>query len=370
MSSMIQRASEARGRRVSPPAPANRAAVAGIKAMALRAITSSGISNLFRPFTRSAAVVFMLHRFATPGQEASRHDLASTRRLLEYLRRERHQLVDLGTLLANMNGEGPPLRHAVAFTIDDGYRESATVAGPLFAEFDCPVTTFVATGFLDRELWFWWDQINYILTHTERRSVSLEVGDGAVFYDLDANRIVGRQAAGDDFTARCKALTALGRREAIRQLAEVAEVAIPEQAPADYAPMSWDELRASERSGMTFGPHTVTHPLLASLSDDEAEREINQSWVRLCAEAAHPVPVFAYPNGQPGDFGERDYRILAKSGLIGAVTARAGFVTRHRYRASNGAFSVPRFPLPDSLPNLVQQVDGLERFKFLLRGVR
>ena len=64
--------------------------------------------------------------------------------------------------MSALSGDGPPLNRAVAFTIDDGYVEQATVAAPVFAEFDCPVTTFVTSGFLDRALWFWWDQIEYV----------------------------------------------------------------------------------------------------------------------------------------------------------------------------------------------------------------
>ena len=33
---------------------------------------------------------------------------------------------------------------AVVFTMDDGYFDQATVGGAIFAEFDCPVTTFVS----------------------------------------------------------------------------------------------------------------------------------------------------------------------------------------------------------------------------------
>lgn len=39
----------------------------------------------------------------------------------------------------------------------------------MFAEFDCPFTTFLTTGFLDRTLWFWWDRIEYVFCHAVRR---------------------------------------------------------------------------------------------------------------------------------------------------------------------------------------------------------
>ena len=331
-------------------------------------ITASGVANVFRPLTRSTAVVFMMHRFRGPDHRAVCHEPATVRALLEYLRRAGHQLIDLPTLFASLRGEGPPLRHAVAFTIDDGYSEHASVAAPLFAEFDCPVTTFVTTGFLDGGLWFWWDQIQFVLTHSERRNVTLSLGDRQLRYDLANDRPDARQAAADDFTTRCKSLTEDARADAIARLATAAEVDIPARPTPAFAPMTWADVRRCERGGMSFGPHTVTHPFLGRVSDARARDEISKSWQRLQAETRSPVPVFAYPNGQPGDFGQREFRLLAESGLVGAVTGVEGFVTRERFQTTDGAYLIPRFPLPSSLPYLIQQVDGLERFKAILRG--
>src|SRR5688500_18006509 len=104
-----------------------------VKAAAVRIVTGSGAANLCRPLTRSAAVIFMLHRFDDPDRGVSGQNVASLRELLAHLRRERHQLVDLATLFASLSGDAPPHRHAVAFTIDDGYLDHATIAAPVFA---------------------------------------------------------------------------------------------------------------------------------------------------------------------------------------------------------------------------------------------
>jgi peptidoglycan/xylan/chitin deacetylase (PgdA/CDA1 family) len=339
-----------------------------VKAAALQIATASGIANFFRPLTKDVGVVFMLHRFAESCEGIAGHSPTSVRALLACLRRERHQLVDLTTLLAAFRGEIPPLRHAVAFTIDDGYHEHASVAAPLFADFDCPVTTFVTTGFLDGSIWFWWDQIEYVLTQTLAKAIEIEIQNHTVRYDLSGSGLAVRTKAAADVAARCKALTAQDRTETIARLARVAEVSIPPKPPSKYSPMTWSELRRAEQLGMTFGPHTVTHPFLSRLSDEQAREEIVGSWTRLRAEATRPVPVFAYPNGQRGDFGVREFRLLSEAGLTGAVTANVGFVLRELLRLPNGPFALPRISFPTSLPDLIQQVDGLERFKSWLRG--
>lgn len=337
------------------------------KSAALRFITQTGLASVFRPFARGAAVVFMLHRFTPPQAWAERNDPSIVRALLGYLRRERYALVDLATLFASLRGERAPLHNAIAFTVDDGYREHATVTGPVFAEFDCPATVFVTTGFLDGFVWFWWDQVEYVFANTARKSFSFEWANERPHYSCrdDSSTL----ASVHDFTARCKSLTPGEKLEAIRRLASVAEVALPARAPEGYEPMTWEQLRTAEESGMTFAPHTVTHPILARAEDTQAEQEIISSWQRLQQEARRPVPIFAYPNGRAGDFGAREFDVLRRAQLTGAVTSMPGFATAKQFSAPNGQFLVPRLPFPDSLPYLIQQVSGLERLKYMLRGV-
>ena len=83
--------------------------------------------------------------------------------------------------------EGEPFRHAVVFTIDDGYFDSARVAVPTFAKFDCPLTIFVVSGFLDRKLWFWWDRIQFMFQNTRRSELVVPCAGERIRYTLDSS---------------------------------------------------------------------------------------------------------------------------------------------------------------------------------------
>ena len=335
-----------------------------VRRATLGGLTRSGVSALCRPLTRDSAVIFMLHRLAEPDEGVTGFDPGILRSILDALRRAQYEFIDLRSALSRLRGQGRPLRKAVVFTIDDGYREHATVAAPVFAEFDCPVTTFVTTGFLDRLLWFWWDQIAYIFSTTHRRTLQVDLPGGRRLY---AREPAGWQHAQEDFIAACKALAEPTKHDAIRCLAAAAEVDLPEVAPFGCAPMTWDELRAAERLGMTFGPHTVTHPILARTTDDQSRWEIRASWDRLREEATAPVPLFAYPNGQPGDFSEREIRTVREIGLEGACTGFPAYATRRSVQHLDGVFRVPRFALPDDFAYVELLVSGLERLRQLIR---
>ena len=151
-------------------------------------------------------------------------------------------------------------------------------------------------------------------------------------------------------------------------IARLAGVELPVVPPPRFAPMSWDEARALEGAGVSFGPHTVTHPILSSAPDAQATLEITESWRRLAAEVAHPVPVFCYPNGRSSDFGSRETEVLRRLGLCGAVTGEPAPVDPAAFRRSAAArFAVPRYGFRDDLPFLLQSVCGLEALKARLR---
>lgn len=336
------------------------------KRLIVGALSGKGGAALLRPLMTGRATIFMLHRFNCPDEGVRGHDLSFVKAALEYLRKNNYELVSLRKLYDGLAHDTMPVRRAVAFTIDDGYFDHTFVAAPIFADFDCPATTFVSTGFLDRQLWFWWDQIEHIFETTRRSTISVILGPKNL--EFQVNEPSWRAKGKADFTNFCKTLKTEDRYGAIARLAIAAEIDIPKSPPARYAPMTWDALRAAENRGMEFGPHTVTHPILSQSSDEQSAREVTQSWDKLRHEAKTPVPVFCYPNGQFSDFGEREIRIVRCAGMRGAVSGEPGYFDRDQILSdSDEGFRVRRFPFPDNLTDLIQCVSGIERVKQLLR---
>ncbi len=338
-----------------------------LKRLVVGALANTGGTALSYGLMTGRATVFMLHRFDCPEAGVRGHDLRFVRSALEYLRRKKYELVSLRELYSRFASETQSVRGAVAFTIDDGYFDHAQVASPLFAEFDCPVTTFVTTGFLDKQLWFWWDQIEHIFESTKLPNVSLTIGSTNLRYVMAG---VDRRTQGKiEFTNFCKELKTEDRHVAIARLAGAAEVDIPQFPPERYAPMTWDALRAAEKRGMEFGPHTVTHPILAQSSDEQVAAEVAQSWEKLQREAQNPVPIFCYPNGQFSDFSGREIALVRQAGMLGAVSGEPGYFHRDSIQQDpDEAFRVRRFAFPDGMTDLTQYVSGIERAKQILRG--
>jgi peptidoglycan/xylan/chitin deacetylase (PgdA/CDA1 family) len=84
---------------------------------------------------------------------------------------------------------------------------------------------------------------------------------------------------------------------------------------ADELWMTWDMIREMRSNGMTFGGHTVTHPILANLSSQQQDWEIGECKRRLVEELGEPIEAFSYPVGGRASFNAFTRASLARHGF-------------------------------------------------------
>jgi peptidoglycan/xylan/chitin deacetylase (PgdA/CDA1 family) len=84
----------------------------------------------------------------------------------------------------------------------------------------------------------------------------------------------------------------------------------------------WDELRAQERAGLVhFEPHTMTHPVLTTISLEHAQSEIAESKQVVEEELGRPARIFCYPGGY---YSPREVDLVRECGYRAAVTCEFG----------------------------------------------
>lgn len=86
---------------------------------------------------------------------------------------------------------------------------------------------------------------------------------------------------------------------------------------AELESLTWDEVRLLAEKGWEIGSHTVTHPYLTRVPDDQLERELVDSKRRLEDELGRPCETLAYPSG------DHDARVIAAAGRAGYSFAAA-----------------------------------------------
>jgi peptidoglycan/xylan/chitin deacetylase (PgdA/CDA1 family) len=154
---------------------------------------------------------------------------------------------------------------------------------------------------------------------------------------------LGIAVAGDDESRRRLVAAVLPALKPlpVADRAAIAD-ALARRAGAEPQPdlmMTTAQLREWRSLGFDVGGHTVGHPILARLSDNDAFDEIARGREQLAGWLGEAPRAFAYPNGVPErDYGARDVALVRRAGFACAVSTE-------RAVARQGAdpYQLPRF---------------------------
>jgi peptidoglycan/xylan/chitin deacetylase (PgdA/CDA1 family) len=259
-----------------------------------------------------------------------------------------HNVLPLDAAIAHLRAGTLPER-ACAITFDDGYADNHDVALPILQRHGLTATFFIATGFLDGgRMW------NDTVIESVRRS-PLQVLDLSALLGpgFEALSIVGadeKRAAIEAIIGRIKYLPVAERAGLVGQMARKAQAVLP-----DDLMMTSAQVQAMRRAGMQIGAHTVSHPILARLSMQEAREEMAQSKRFLESLLNERIGLFAYPNGKPEtDYSRESVAIARELGFDAAVSTQWGAA-----RGGTDLFQIPRFtPWDQGKPRFAARLAG------------
>jgi peptidoglycan/xylan/chitin deacetylase (PgdA/CDA1 family) len=227
----------------------------------------------------------------------------------------------------------------VCFTLDDGNRNNAEFAAPIFRKHNVPYTIFICPGLTMRKTTMWWETIAAVLVKTEK--VTFDFGAG-----LETLR--DKHAA---FLKFAKFVQTGPEDLATIKINNWAQsMSIDAEAIVEAEIMSEAELKGlSADPLLSLGAHSMTHRNLARLSDEELQQEIAQSSQLVSAIVDKAVRTFAFPYGWTSAAGEREFSAAKDANIAIAVTTRPGVLKAASHltglpRVSlNGLYQRPRY---------------------------
>lgn len=227
-------------------------------------------------------------------------------------------LHDLPALLA----DGAERRNFVAFTLDDGYRNNAAFAAPVFCKFSVPYTIFITRGFVQRERTIWWETAEALTRAAS--SFSFDFGNGS-----ETVQCVTLGEKSSAFHRLAAFVQTIDEDEAVRRINEVAlSQGVSPEKLVDELIMDEMELRDLARDPLVhFGAHTVDHVNLRRASAERLMREIKESALAVEQYAGEAPRSFSYPYGWSSAVGPREMAAAAEAGFAIAVTTRPGVLT-------------------------------------------
>lgn len=305
--------------------------------------------------------VFMLHRLVEPDGEPSVTKIKRIKGYLEYLRANQYHLISLDTLIDKFHsGEPIPYKTAV-FTLDDGFFDHTSIAGELFASYDCPITLFVITDFIEGKLWPWDDHVKHVLLSTEKSEFDVALPSGKLFQFNIAK--ASRKDQSHHLQSELKRCDHAHIYTWLSTLYHAADMDYSPKPPHAYRPASWNDLQSFIHRGHSVGPHTKSHRILSQLSDEEAQFEIADSINILKRRLPSSSACFAYPTGRLGDFLPRDEKLAEQLGCKCAVSTIPFSATR-----KSKLMALPRYSLPENMKNFLQYISFIEHMKNSFRA--
>ena len=145
---------------------------------------------------------------------------------------------------------------------------------------------------------FWFELASYLVYRVARQSLELQNGI--------------RLPTGDSMAERTASLRQL--HSMLKDLPNASRLQIIDRWKHDYVdelahgaslhsrPITWPEIIEMAASGINFGSHTVSHPNLTRVSEDDLHRELTESKAVLESRLQQPIETIAYPIGTPSAF--------------------------------------------------------------------
>ena len=295
---------------------------------AMAGLYHTGAHRLLAPYTQGVGVIFTLHHVRpappTPKAFAPNRILDVTPEFLESVLDQVSEagldVISLDEAVARLEAEDD--KRFVCFTFDDGYRDNLQCAYPMFKRRGLPLTLYVPTAYPDGHGELWWLALEEIVCRAKDEIAVCRQGET---WRLPTATDADKDHAFEEIYWWLRGLDDVVQRDVVRKLAHRYGVGLSAECREQV--MNWDEIRTMAADSLvTIGAHTEHHFAIAKLPETKAMEEMVGSADRIAKELGTRPAHFAFPYGDPGSAGPRDFNLAKEAGFKTAVTTRKGML--------------------------------------------
>jgi peptidoglycan/xylan/chitin deacetylase (PgdA/CDA1 family) len=201
-----------------------------------------------------------------------------------------------------------------SLTFDDGERSIYDAVFPILKKHNVPAAIFISPRNVQQHFNFWFQEVsgydNSTMVDILVRELDLNIQEKSTLNYISVLKTLPLK--------RINEFISIYQRETNTTV-------------KPFRNINMDEVETLRQSGLiTFGAHTLYHPILKNEDDERVDYEISKSITELSELLGEEVKYFAYPNGKPNlDFGEREIKVLKKNNIKIAFSTDPKFVNRH-----------------------------------------
>jgi peptidoglycan/xylan/chitin deacetylase (PgdA/CDA1 family) len=212
-------------------------------------------------------------------------------------------------------------RRFVCLTFDGGYKDIITSAYPVLSRHGVPFTVYVPTAFPDGIGEAWWLALEQVIA-SERR-ISLVIGRQEKHFEVPG--VVEKNQLYESLSHWMRSLQAAELSAAIRDLCT--RYAVDLAALSRDAALDWGDLATLAADPLvTIGSATVNFPVLSSMKDAVALKEMTMGKAVIEAALRRDVSHFAYPFGDQQSWQRKHMAMAEEAGFISAVSTVPGVI--------------------------------------------
>lgn len=227
-------------------------------------------------------------------------------------------------------------RRLATVSFDDGYKDNIEFAAPILKKYNCPASFYVVSGCIDDNLPTWTYILDNIFQNTGQKDIDLH-------YDFVPEKFKNIPlqliTPGNQLIKDIKIwLKKIFNQQRLLILKDIREQCSDVPLPANKM-MSWNDIRQLDQDGFIIGSHSHTHPLLASLEQEEdISAELKVSAQKIKQETGKWPQTISYP---VGNYDERVVRLSKETGYqYGLAVGQQFFKTD-----KDDVFKIPRAEL-------------------------
>lgn len=306
-------------------------------------LVGSGVLRLANHFAPPQAVILGYHSIRHRPELCANliglgitHATSVFERQMELIARE-YSPVSLEEILLFLQGKKSLPKNPVAVTFDDGYLDNFEIADPILGRFGIQATFYLTASWIGTDEAPWFCRLRHAFATTARAEWPDPMRGQTWTLSDPRSRSAALQAAFDMASSMSGDVC-----QATVQTIEH-ELDVPPPALKKNLMMTWDQARKLHDAGHLIGSHTLTHPNVAHLRNEEVVRkELVDSKRRIEEELRAPVKHFSYPHpALDPQWTQITIEITRDAGYETAVTTTPGAV-----RVGNNPLQMTRLMVP------------------------